>query len=85
MILLPSNQPHYSKNDYSYKIACSQPQLCVFMCEEEQARKKKNKNREKVNNSQKSMILRKFLFLVEFVPSDYLIKIILTKKTVYYG
>ena len=38
------------------------------MCEE-QARKKTNKNIEKVNNSQKSMILRKFLFLVEFEPS----------------
>ena len=36
---------------------------------EEQARKKTNKNIEKVNNSQKSMILRKFLFLVEFEPS----------------
>ena len=54
------------------------------MCEEEQARKKINKNREKINNSQKSMILRKFLFLVECAPSDSY-KNNSYKKTVYYG
>ena len=50
--------------------------LYVFevMCEVKKQRK--NKERVQVNNSQKikrrlSVILRKFLFLVEFEPSDF--------------
>ena len=79
LIFYPQTSLTILKNDYSYKIACSQLPLYVFMCEKKNKQGRKNKKTEKVNNSQKnlsyektslSMILRKLLFLVEFEPSD---------------
>ena len=69
--ILPSNQPRslFLKMIILIRLHVAKPHYVCLCVKKNMQGRKNNKNREKVNNSQKSMILRKFLFLVEFEPS----------------